>query len=350
VYPWFGAKDDGQNVVFDSVSFTDGQGNAISEALTEQSALKGRVDPNSAFTLTLSKSIVRSTLTSFILKDEFNSKIDLDVSIDRFGNILTITPREALREGYDYTLSIPAGVISDEFGNTNRTFSFGFTVSGVAVYEVPVTGIVAESKTEISLEYGQVERFDVCVLPENASMQKVYWSSSNEKVATVNASGYVTGHQNGTATITATAADGGFTVSFNVTVCTQPDTVSLYTGYFLLEIGEKGQMDISSYPDYADLGNLTYGSNRNDIVTVDENGVLTAVGLGSTLVYVTSSVTGESYYALVDVVEDSSFAQITDSVRRRERSRMNENTAVTVIVFVVFGNFKVHVYNPPAYI
>ena len=342
VSPWIGTKDDGQNVMFDSVSFTDGQGDTVSAALADQAILQERVDPNSAFVLTLSKPIVRSTLTSFVLKDGFNNKVELDVSVDRFGKTLTVTPHEALRAGYEYTLSIPAGVIADEFGNTNRTFSFGFTVSGVAVYAVPVTGIIAEGKTEFSLEYGQGERLDTCVLPENASMQKVYWSSSNEKVATVNASGYVTGHQNGTATITATTADGGFTATFTVTVCTQPDTVSLYTGYFLLEVGEKGQMDISSYPDYADLGKLTYGSNRTDVVTVDENGVLTAVGQGSTLVYVTSSVTGESYYALVDVVEDSSFAEITNIYRSgNDTDRayfIAEDNSVWYVTTSTYGN------------
>ena len=315
VNPWFGMEDDGQGATVEEVTFTNGSGNRVTEEIKLQGMLSERVDPNSAFHLALSKQVQKGSFQSILLKDGFGKKVELEVALDRFGATLVITPKSALKPGYDYTLTIPANVVADEFDNANRIFSFTFTVAGVAVYEVPVTGIVAEGATEITLEYGQSVLLDTCVLPENASMQKVYWSSSDERVATVNATGYVTGYYNGTATVTATTADGGFTAVFTVTVSTPPESVFLSTGYFHLEIGETGKLEISSYPDYAHLGSLTYGSNNADVVTVDENGVLTAKALGSTLVYVTSSTTGESYYALVDVVADTTSAEIKTAHR-----------------------------------
>jgi len=55
------------------------------------------------------------------------------------------------------------------------------------------------------------------VAPSNATNKAVVWSSSNTAAATV-ANGVVTGRSAGTATITATTADGGYTASCAVTV------------------------------------------------------------------------------------------------------------------------------------
>ena len=49
--------------------------------------------------------------------------------------------------------------------------------------------------------------------PDLATNTDVTWTSDNEAVATVDANGVVTAHQGGIATITAVAADGGFTDS-----------------------------------------------------------------------------------------------------------------------------------------
>lgn len=54
--------------------------------------------------------------------------------------------------------------------------------------------------------------------PSDATNTDVTWSSSNTSVATVNAQGNVTAVGNGTATITVTTADGGFTATCEVTV------------------------------------------------------------------------------------------------------------------------------------
>ena len=49
---------------------------------------------------------------------------------------------------------------------------------------------------------------EVTVLPENAANKELKWKSSNEKVATVDENGLITGHKKGNCKITATATDG----------------------------------------------------------------------------------------------------------------------------------------------
>lgn len=73
------------------------------------------------------------------------------------------------------------------------------------------------NKSSIEIIEGEYEVLVATVLPENASNKKVVWSSSNEDVAKVTQKGKVTVLSPGTATITVTTKDGGFTASCEVT-------------------------------------------------------------------------------------------------------------------------------------
>ena len=83
---------------------------------------------------------------------------------------------------------------------------------------VAVTG-VSVSPTTGSIAYGESTlTIKATVTPSNATNKAVVWTSSNENVATVSAKGVVTAVSAGTATITATTMDGGFTATCTVTV------------------------------------------------------------------------------------------------------------------------------------
>ena len=72
---------------------------------------------------------------------------------------------------------------------------------------VLVTG-VALNKTSTSISVGNSETLTATVAPGNAANKALKWASSDEDVATVAPDGTVTAIKVGTATITATAADG----------------------------------------------------------------------------------------------------------------------------------------------
>ena len=78
---------------------------------------------------------------------------------------------------------------------------------------------VSLNQSSLSLtKKGQTARLSATVSPSNATNKSINWSSSNSNVATVN-NGVVTAVENGSATITATAADGsGKRASCSVTV------------------------------------------------------------------------------------------------------------------------------------
>ena len=94
------------------------------------------------------------------------------------------------------------------------TTSIAITVNGVTI---PVTS-VSILPTTASINVGATVQLTETVSPSNATNKSISWSSNNTSIATVNSSGLVTGESNGSAVITATTVDGGFTATCIVTV------------------------------------------------------------------------------------------------------------------------------------
>lgn len=92
------------------------------------------------------------------------------------------------------------------------------TITGtVASSTVPVAS-VAVSPVSATLNVGATRTLTATVSPSNATNKNVSWSSSNPAVATVSASGIVTGVAAGSASITVTTQDGAKTALSAITV------------------------------------------------------------------------------------------------------------------------------------
>ena len=83
--------------------------------------------------------------------------------------------------------------------------------------EVKVEGITLD-KSNCNLFVGDETTISAIVLPENASNKNVVWSSSNPEIASVNEEGIVTALNPGSAVITATTEDGGYTAECEISV------------------------------------------------------------------------------------------------------------------------------------
>jgi endoglucanase len=82
---------------------------------------------------------------------------------------------------------------------------------------VAVTGVsVSPTSTTIALN-GTVQ-LTATILPSNATVKSVTWSSGNTDVATVSSAGLVTGVAAGSAIITVTTTDGSYTATSTITV------------------------------------------------------------------------------------------------------------------------------------
>lgn len=123
-------------------------------------------------------------------------------------NVLKLTLKAKDTNVGENSISLTNVTISNVAGDAN--LNYATTVAPVTVTTsvpvVAVTSVTVSSKT-LNLEVGQTRTLTATVTPGNATDKTVTWTSSNDKVATV-VDGTVAAVGEGTATITATAANG----------------------------------------------------------------------------------------------------------------------------------------------
>ena len=225
-----------------------------------------------------------------------------------------VSPEDATNKKVNWNLICDEGVASISANDDNTCVVTGNkkgTVSVIAVADdgsgisgsegfniddasVLVSDVKIESSTS-EVQVNQTIALKATASPENASNRGITWSSSDQAVATVDDSGNVTGVAPGTATITATAADGsGKAASVNITVkaasalkltVTGPDGKEI-TGKTELYVEQTLQL-VSKVEGYQSDANVKYAAS-NDCVTVSATGLITAVKEGTSDISITT--------------------------------------------------------------
>ncbi|MBQ8405030.1 MAG: DUF4886 domain-containing protein, partial [Clostridia bacterium] len=157
---------------------------------------------------------------------------------------------------------------------------------------------VSISETAITLDVGATHTLTATTNVKDG----VTWSTSDETVAMVD-SGVVTAISAGTATITVTA--GKATATCNVTVNEVQEYAELTVDKTIVELKEGGASvsvtaTFTVNDEVRDCA-LTWTSENPEIATV-ENGEITPVGVGSTIITVSVVYKGEDYIADVNVM------------------------------------------------
>ncbi len=135
---------------------------------------------------------------------------------------------------------------------------------------------VSMAEEEVNTTVGNSIQLIANVTPTGASNKKLYWDSLNENVAKVSDSGIVTGVKTGTTTITVITDDGGFTASCTVNVTNPVRDVVLNDTTMTIYNGTSKRLFATVTPLDADNPSLIWSSSDDTIVTVDENGIVTA--------------------------------------------------------------------------
>ena len=183
--------------------------------------------------------------------------------------------------------------------------------------EVKVTNVSVDRRY-LTLEEGENYTLTATVSPADATNKTVNYSSSDSRVATVDANGNITAVKAGSAYIYAKSVDGPYAYSY-VTVkakeTPQPPAevkvtnITLDTRYLRLDAGKKYELNYTVYPYNATDKTLTWTSSNEDVATV-ENGVITAIGRGSAYITATSS-NGVQTSCYVDVYGEAKPVKVT---------------------------------------
>lgn len=183
---------------------------------------------------------------------------------------------------------------------TVTTTDGGYTAVCAVTVEEPVSATVSVSgvtisASAISLDVGGTFNLVANVSPDNATDGSVGWTTDNGTVATVAQDGTVTAVGEGTANITVTTADGGYTAVCAVTVKTaapqvvRVDGVSVTPANVTLVTGATYLLSASVSPSGATDKSVVWTTSDGSVATVAADGTVTAVAVGSAEITVTTT-------------------------------------------------------------
>ena len=163
-------------------------------------------------------------------------------------------------------------------------------------YRVIVTQPVSRisvTAPEKNVAVGGSITLNAAILPEDATIKQVTWSSADERIATVDANGTVTGVKRGTARITAAATDGSnIRASINLQVIQTAGEITLDKQELTVDTGRTGVLKATVLPKDTNDKNVIWTSSDESIAKVNAQGRVTGVSLGDCEITCTSRVNG----------------------------------------------------------
>ncbi len=151
---------------------------------------------------------------------------------------------------------------------------------------IPVSSVSVTPKEVEMHKVDDSVQLTASVSPDNASKKDVVWSTSDEKVASVNDSGLVEAVGNGTATITVTTVDGNYKDECSVSVSISVTDVKISPNSLTLMVGETHALTAIVEPEIAFDKSVSWESSYPAIAAVDHNGVVEAKEEGSATITV----------------------------------------------------------------
>ena len=139
------------------------------------------------------------------------------------------------------------------------------------------------------------------ITPANASVPRIAWSSADERIATVDENGVVTGLKRGSVRIVATALDGsGVRANLNLKVIQPAESVTLDRTDVIVSAGRSVVLHAAVTPKNTDDKAVVWSSTDERVATVNSQGRVTGVSLGDCQIICASRASGD-VQAVADV-------------------------------------------------
>lgn len=207
----------------------------------------------------------------------------------------TITAKKANKEAIVYVTVVKGD------GSTPDVIDDGKEIKAVSINM---------NQTELNMKVSQDYKLTAEVLPSNTTNKAVTYKSTNTEVATVDATGKVVAVAKGTATITATTANG-IVAEVKVTVdeekAKEIESITLSIKNVSLSPGNTIQLVETYSPSDAAVEKITWTSSDNNVATV-EDGLVTAMRNGTATITVSSD---SGVKATCNITVNSSVVTVT---------------------------------------
>lgn len=149
----------------------------------------------------------------------------------------------------------------------------------------PVTGIVLNSTTvESTMAIGQYQLVATVLPSGNGVNRNVTWSSSDESICKVDENGLVTFVEPGFCTIVCKTEDGAFLATCNFVISIPVETIKLDYTDEIMSKGDRLRITAEVLPITATNRTVSWESSNTNVCIVDSNGLVEAVGTGSTTI------------------------------------------------------------------
>jgi len=205
-----------------------------------------------------------------------NTYVDLSSSDEE---VIEIRGDELVAVGYG-----TATITGESFNGKTRTVTI--TVKEIKADSVSIASPIPSDQT---VYIGDSLELSASINPENVDDPSIVWSSSNEKIATVDQNGHVKTLAKGEVTIYAKAANG---VTGKKTLAVKEkfvESVELSEVSLDLLLHETHTLVTTVTPADATFPEITWSSSDSSVAEVSENGTVFAIGCGSAVITATST-------------------------------------------------------------
>lgn len=165
-----------------------------------------------------------------------------------------------------------------------------------------VSSVELEKET-INISVGESYKLDAIVRPIHATDRSVEWTSSREDIATVDATGNVTGIAEGTSEVKVAALDGSNkSASCLVSVGTMHvSKVSISPADLTIKVNQSAKLTAVIEPSYASDKTVSWSVTPSEIVSLSQDGTVKGVKVGDATVTVTTRDGGKTASCSVTV-------------------------------------------------
>lgn len=180
---------------------------------------------------------------------------------------------------------------------------------------LPTDIVLEKGETQqLNIEYGTDDKAEQEKIAEAASKLNLTWASSDEEVATVDETGLVTAVGAGEADVTVSVADANISSTTHIKVVILPTGVEAPETLSLELNGEATKaLGAKMTPEDATDVKLAYVSSDESVVTVDESGNVTAVGVGECTI--TTTIVADTTATAEDAGVDSEMLVVPENAK-----------------------------------